>query len=275
MAAVLALLSSLFVGCSDFLAGRLGRSVSAWTIAGVASGVAGIVFLVLGLATQSFFFDRIDVRAGVATGALLVAGNGLYYGALSRGTMGVVGGIAGTLVLIPVIASLVRGVSLSTVTLIGIAITVGSAVLLGAPEMRGGAKATAVIMAAFAALFYGLDELTVDVGSAQNVYGTLMIMEFTAAGLVAVLALVTRSLGGLTKEAMPTLTAVGLLNAGCWATFATATTIGTLATVSALASLGPAVLALLAFVFLKQTLRPVQIAALGGVLVGSVLVTIG
>lgn len=275
VAELLAVMSSLLVGCADFLAGRLGRRVSPWAIAGVSSAVAALVFLVLGTVTQSMFFDHIDVRAGVLTGIFTVVGNGLYFQALARGTMGVVGGIVATLVVVPVLASLAHGVSLSTQTLVGIAVTVGSAILLGAPDMRGGTKATAVLLAAVAAVMYGLSEVTDDVGSADNLYGTLMVMEVTAAAIVGGLGLFARSMGGLDRTAMPELIVIGLFSAGSWACFAEATTVGNLADVAVLSSLGPVVITLLAFFILKQKLQTIQIVALIGVLVGSMLVSAG
>lgn len=271
----LALLSSLLVGCADFLAGRLGRRVSSWAIAGVSSAVAAAVFAVLGLATASLSLDHIDVRAGMLTGVFLIVGNGLYFQALARGTMGVVGGIVATLVIIPVLASLTHGATLSTQAMLGIVLTVGSAILLGAPDMHGGTKRSALLLAAFAAVAYGLSEVTDDVGSSDNVYGTLMVMEVTAAAIVAIAGAVTRSTGGLDRQAMPELFVIGLFNAGSWAAFSEATLSGDLAEVSVLSSLGPVVITALAFFVLKQKLAPVQILALTGVMLGSMLVTLG
>lgn len=237
--------------------------------------MATVAFLLLGFLTGTMAFDRIDIRAGVLTGVLLVAGNGCFYSALARGTMGVIGGIAATLVIVPVLVSLTHGAALSSQILIGVAVTVGSAILLGAPEMRGGTRKTAVLLAALAAVFYGLSEVTDDVGSANNLYGTLMVMEVTAACLVGVMGLVSRSLGGLRRSALPTLVLVGLCNAAAWACFAEATTLGSLAVVSVLSSLAPVVLTVLAFFVLKERMKPIQLVALAGVLVGSVLVSLG
>ncbi len=275
MAEILALLSSLLVGSSDFLAGRLGKQISVFAIIACASGVAALVFLGLGFATGSIVFDSRDVRTGFVTGLCLLGGNSLYFAALARGTMGVVGGIVGTLVIVPVLVSLLYGVSLSTLTLVGVVVTVGSAVLLGAPEMKGGTATSAVLFAALAALLFGFSEVTMDVGSANNLYGALFVMELTAAVIAAAVAFFTKSLGGINRQTAPTLGAVGVLSAGSWAAFSEATIVGDLAEVAVLSSLGPVVITLLAFFFLKQKLQSIQLVALFGVLVGSMLVTGG
>ena len=257
------------------MAGRLGKSISAWAITGVSASVATVVFFLLGTATGDMTLDHVDVRTGVLTGVLLVAGNGCFYSALARGTMGVIGGITATLVLVPVFLSLTHGATLSEQAMIGVAVTVGAAILLGAPEMRGNTQKIAVLLAVLAAVFYGFGEVADDVGAANNVYGTLMVMELTAATIVGVMGLITRSTGGLRSEALPTLVLVGLFNAAGWACFAQATTLGSLAVVSVLSSLAPVVLTVLAFFFLHEKLKPIQIVALGGVLVGSMLVSLG
>ena len=275
MANILAVLTSVFYGISDFTGGFLTKRASEFAVTGVGAAVAATSFLFIGLGTQSIFFDRIDVKAGLISGAFLFIGNVLYLRALSQGRMGVIGGTATLLVLIPLVWDIKNGQMPSTMSIIGIFITIGGVILLGAPEMKGGSGLGPVFLAAIAAVFFGLSQISIDVGSDENIFGTMLVTELVTVVVVLVLAFVKRTTGGLAKNMIPLLIVVGVTDALALWCFSVATTTGDIAIVSTLAALDPIVLAILALFFLKEKMTRIQVVAIVIVIAGSAVMSLG
>jgi drug/metabolite transporter (DMT)-like permease len=124
MAVILALLSSVMWGSSDFLGGTISRRVPAITVV-VWSQVTGLVLLVVVALARGAFNSPVGylgwgALGGVSTGVALIA----FYRALATGTMGVVAPIAALGVAVPVLAGLVSGDRPSTVQDVGLAVAV-------------------------------------------------------------------------------------------------------------------------------------------------------
>lgn len=275
MANILAVLTSIFYGISDFTGGFLTKRASEYAVTGVGAFVAALMFLILGLNSGLLIFDRVDVRAGIVSGLFLLIANVLYLRALSMGRMGVIGGTATLLVLVPLVWDIKNGEMPSALSLLGIAITLGGVVLLGVPEMRGGTGLGPVFLAAIAALFFGLSQISLDIGSAENVFGTMVVTESVTIVVVAVLALVKRTTGGLKTNMIPLLIVVGVTDALALWCFSVATQNGNIAIVSALSALDPIVLALLALFFLKEKMSRIQVVAIIVVILGSAVMSFG
>ncbi len=275
VAYVLALLSSLFLGVSDFTGGFLSKRASEFAVAGASAAVAASMFLVIGVGTGKLELNRIDVTAGILGGIFLMVGTVLYFRALAKGRMGVIGGTATLLVLIPLISDIVAGNTPSTLSLVGIAITIGGVILLGAPEMRGGTGLGPVFLAAIAAVFLGLQQLATSKGSAQNVLGTLVVTELVVLAIIVAIGLFARSNGGLSRKAIPLILIVGVTDALSVWTFSKATTGGDIAIVSVLSALDPIVISLLAVFFLKEKLSKLQVVAILIVILGGVVLALG
>ena len=273
MAIVLALLTSVFYGLADFTSGHLTKRVSAFAVAGGASIVAAVIYLILGLRSDLMVFDKVDIVAGIVSGTLFFIGNILYLKALSQGSMGVIGAVATLLVLVPLIWDIRHGNMPDAIAIVGVIVTLSGIILLGAPEMKGKSSLGPVFLAVIAALFFGISQVSVNLGSQSNVLGTVLLTELVSVVIVLVLALFTRSTGGMNKKAVPLILAIGLLEALALLSFSTATTGGNVAIVSVLSGLDPIVLAILALFLLKERMTRVQVIGFIIVIGGSFLVS--
>jgi drug/metabolite transporter (DMT)-like permease len=273
VAIVLALLTSVFYGLADFTSGNLTKRVSAFAVAGGASIVAAVIYLILGLRSDLMVFDKVDIVAGIVSGTLFFIGNILYLKALSQGSMGVIGAVATLLVLVPLIWDVRHGNMPDAIAIVGVIVTLSGIILLGAPEMKGKSSLGPVFLAVIAALFFGISQVSVNLGSQSNVLGTVLLTELVTVVIVLVLALFTRSTGGMNKKAVPLILAIGLLEALALLSFSTATTGGNVAIVSVLSGLDPIVLAILALFLLKERMTRVQVIGFIIVIGGSFLVS--
>jgi drug/metabolite transporter (DMT)-like permease len=272
MSVVLALLSSLLWGGSDFLGGTATRRIPATSVVGVSQSFAllGLVPFALLLGSQP---DH--VLAGVAAGLAGVVGLGLFYAALAGGTMGVVAPIAAMGALLPVAVGLARGEVPSGLQVAGIVVAVLGVVLASGPELSGEASSRPLLLAVGAAVGFGLVAVLLTAGSkgpAGAVVVTLLVMRTTSVGVLVVAYIIARSRGvgiGVARTDLPLLLAVGLGDVGANSCFAVASRQGLLSVVSVLGSLYPVVTVLLARQLHAERLRTIQVvgafASLGGV----------
>src|SRR5512139_464621 len=120
MAALLALLSSVLWGGSDFLGGTVSRRLAAPVVVGASQlvGLLAVTAVTAGLGELGGPSGYLPwaVGAGLAGLVGLVA----FYSALAIGTMGVVSPIAALGVVVPVLVGLLRGERPGTVQVFGI-----------------------------------------------------------------------------------------------------------------------------------------------------------
>jgi drug/metabolite transporter (DMT)-like permease len=285
--AVLALLSSLFWGGSDFGGGVLTRRLPALLVVAASQGCALVVLLGWMVATTAW-----DVPAGYVpwaiagglTGAIALSA---FYTALATGTMGVVAPIASCGVLVPVLVGLLDGERPSAAQLSGIVVAVLGVVLAAGPELRrdpSGARpagARSVALAGIAALGFGLVFVFLARGAEQSVGMTLVLQRCVSVGfltaVLVVLALRGRStgVGDLRRRDVPLVLAVGAGDVAANATYAVASTSGLLAVVAVLSSLYPVVTILLARWLLAERLQRTQQAGVAIALAGVVMIAAG
>lgn len=270
MAAVLALLSSLLWGTADFAGGILARRLNA--VAVVAwSQLAGLVTVTLVvLATGAWTGPTDWLWWSVAAGVFGPLGLVAFYTALATGTMGVVSPIAALGAVVPVLAGLLQGERPTAVQGIGMVVALTGAVLASGPELSGGARGRAVVLAAFAGLFFGLALVGIAEGADSDAVMTLFGMRATSAVLAATAGLALRTTGGVGWRDAPALVPVGVADAGANLLFGIAATMGLVSIVSVLGALYPVATVLLAWYVLRERMLPVQgagvVVALAGVL---------
>jgi drug/metabolite transporter (DMT)-like permease len=295
VAALLALLSSLLWGASDFLGGTATRRLPGTTVVVLSQAVALAVLVPIVLAVDAGPVGPVlapSVAAGVVGPLALVA----FYRALALGTMGVVAPIAALGVAVPVVAGLTAGESPTSAQLVGIAVaSVGVALACG-PELDGAGRGGALplVLALVAALGFGTVFVLLAEGAGQDGAGVgtvllvLLVMRGTSVLLLSTFLLVRSQVtraqatagtaqvaraGGASlvppsgeepssaarwRAALPVLVVMGLFDVAANGTYATATQTGLVSVAAVLASLYPVVTALLAWRVHDERLARVQ-----------------
>ncbi len=283
MAALLALLSSLLWGTSDFLGGTAARRLPAGTVLGGSQLVALLALLPLAAALGGFGLERSYLGPAALAGVAGVVGLGAFYRALATGTMGVVAPIAALGVVVPVAAGLLDGERPGALRLLGIAVAVVGVVLASGPELSGAAGARPLVLAGVAALGFGVVLLLVarasDEGSTAVVVMTLLTMRLVSVGLLGLLlVLVARRRGfrlGATRTDLPVLATIGAFDVGANGTYALASQSDLVSVASVLASLYPVVTVLLARRFHAERLAGIQLGGVVLAMAGVVLLAAG
>jgi drug/metabolite transporter (DMT)-like permease len=269
VAALLALLSSLAWGTSDFMGGLAARRVGAIRVLAVSYPAGAVVISVLAWlilpGELSWSAAAIGFVAGVV-GALAI---GLLYAAMSRGQMGIISPITAVLSgAVPVVVGLVLGESLSLIALLAIVIA-GAAVVLVSRESSAHRRTPfrAIALAVGSGIAIGTylsilgtasDESGIWVATVGRWYSTILVL-----GILVVIVQRARKSdkGGRRQGAFPwnLALAAGVLDALANAMFQLAAQRGLLAIVAVIGSLYPAATVVLARVLLKETLSRIQL----------------
>lgn len=275
MPIILALLSSLVWGLSDFLGGTLSKRRKAIAVIG-GSQSFGLVFVsMLALAFGVWTWDSTVWMNGVIAGAMGLLGLVGFYTALATGQMGIVAPISSLSAVVPVTIGLVQGERPGSLQVAGIAIALIGVILASGPELNGKVDPRPVFLALFAALTFGFCVYFMAKGGQINPTMTIAAMRATQVALVVVLALAVRSVGGIVKKDVPTLAAIGMTDAGANVLFAFAASLGLLSVVAVLGSLYPIVTVLLAWWIHKERLMPVQYLGIVVTFSGVALISLG
>jgi drug/metabolite transporter (DMT)-like permease len=284
MSALLALLSSVLWGFSDFLGGTASRRLPVLSVLGLSQLAALVLLVPVAAATGALDAPSSYALPAAVAGLVGIAALGMFYRALSIGTMGVVAPVAALGVAVPVVVGLARGESPSTLQLVGIVVAVVGVVLASGPELsgRGAGGATALLLAAGAAVGFGVVLLLVAVASEGDggaVVMTLLTMRLTsvtAIGLV-LLAVRPRRLWQLNMgwADLRLIVAIGVFDVGANGTYAIASRSSLVSVASVLASLYPVVTALLAFRVHGERLTGVQVTGVAASLAGVALLAGG
>ena len=241
----------------------------------VSASTAILTYVTLGMATHNFEFDVRDVGAGLSGGFLNFLGTILLLKAMATGGMGVANGVYPSYVLIPIAYSLIIGESLGLVPAVGIVVIMLGLVLFCLPGMRGGGgvgSLQTIFFALGAAGLFGLAIVVLDIGSRENIYGTLTLAQCPQVVVTSLIVLTARRYRGTSRRDIGILVGSGLaLGLGNLSFYAAAVE-GNVGIVSVLGSLSPIVTALLAFFILKEAMLRAEILALIVVLIGTCLV---
>ncbi len=275
MPIILALLSSLVWGLSDFLGGTLSKKRKAIAVIG-GSQTFGLTFVsILALGLGVWTLDSTVWVNGIIAGAMGLLGLVGFYTALATGQMGIVAPISSLSALVPVTIGLAQGERPGTLQITGILVALIGVILASGPELNGKVDSRPVFLALFAALTFGFCVYFMAKGGQINPTMTITAMRATQVVLVLVLALAVRSLGGLVRKDVPLLATIGATDAGANVLFAFAAALGLLSVVAVLGSLYPIVTVLLAWWIHKERLMPVQYLGIAVTFTGVGLISLG
>ncbi len=280
-AVLLALLSSLSYGFSDYLGGLKSRLLPALTVLLVSQtaallGIVATLAIAVGEVPDSRFLVY-GMLAGVAEAVGLAA---LYQG-LAVGKMSIVAAVAATAPAVPVVASVVSGDIPAALQWIGIVIAIGGVSLLA----LGSAKeddphalnrpGVSIAYGLLTALGLGFFLLAMDSAADGSVQWALIAARVTTVGLFTIAFLLIRPEGELKLTDWGWLALIGLLIMVADSFYAVATVKGVLSVVAVLSSLYPVVTILLARFHLGERLSRQQVAGIVIVLIGAATLSIG
>ena len=171
MPAVLALLSSLLWGFSDFLGGTATRRLPGASVVGISQFVALLALTPIALLTGA---RPAYVVPSVLAGSGRLMALGAFYQALATGTMGVVAPVASLGVILPVAVGLARGEAPTVLQVAGIVAAIGGVVLASGPELSGGAGLKPLLLALGAAAGFGVVVVLVAEGSRHGGPGVVV-----------------------------------------------------------------------------------------------------
>jgi drug/metabolite transporter (DMT)-like permease len=275
MPVILALLSSLVWGLSDFLGGTLSKKRKAIAVIGGSQSFGLIFVSLLAIAFQTWTWNESVWINGAIAGAMGLFGLVCFYTALATGQMGIVAPISSLSAVVPVTIGLVQGEQPSTMQLAGIVLALIGVILASGPELNGKVDPRPVLLALFAAVTFGFCVYFMAIGARINPTMTVTAMRAIQVSIVIALLLVIRNLGGLVKRDIPMLATIGASDAGANVLYTFAASLGLLSVVSVLGSLYPIVTVLLAWWIHKERLMRVQYIGIAITFSGVALLALG
>ena len=280
MAILLALVSALAYGVSDFVGGILARRVSAWSVAVVANASATVCTALVALAVPGDPAGR-DFAWGALAGVATGAGTGFLYRGFAAGRMGVVAPVSAVgAAIVPVLAGFVGGERFALPVWVGITAALPGIWLVASvpeehrTESRAG-LAEGLVDGLLAGLGFGV--LFAVLGQIPDSAGLWPLTLSQAVSVPAVVLLAVALRSAWVPRGKPVRWAVlaGPLGALATWSFLASTQLGYLTISGVLTSLYPATTVLLAAVVLHERVHRAQGVGLGLCAVAVALVAAG
>jgi uncharacterized membrane protein len=277
MAVVLALLSALVWGASDFCGGLASRRSSAYGIV-VGSQAIGLVALLAVLPAIGGSATAADLAWGAAAGVCGSAGLVVFYRAMAGGVMSVVAPVTSVCAAaVPVLGGLALGERIGVATAVGIVLALVAVVLVAA---EGGLRALRSVRAAalgpplFAGAMFGLFFVLLHRTGPGAGLWPLVGARLISVLLVGAVVLVRRQSLRVPRAALLPLVLAGVGDMAGNALFLLASQRGDLSITGVLASLYPASTVLLAQLVLRERLGGTQAAGLATAAAAVVLIAL-
>ena len=277
MASLLAILSSILWGTSDFEGGRLSKKHAPLAVLGF-SQVLGLIFgIVLMLVSGAWDAQALGsggyLVPGIIAGIFGYFGLFCLYAGLSTGRMGVVSPISSMGAIVPLTYALINGDKLSTITSIGVVLALVGVFCASGPELSQGLPLKPLLLAIGAALGFGTALTSMSIGSQSSALMTMVSMRGATFFVTIAIALKLRTMGGFTKKEYPSLIFIGVADFLANVLLGVACTKGLVSIAMVLGSLFPIATALLAFKFLRERLQKVQYVGIALAVAGVALIS--
>jgi drug/metabolite transporter (DMT)-like permease len=276
IAVALALCASLGWGFADFGAGVASRRFSAFLVAAVSQATGAVVVAAALLASGRSAPGARELAWAAFGGVVAAIGLGAFYRALAVGTMGIIGPVASTLVVVPIAYGVARGERPSALQGVGLALAVvgvvGASLEQTAERRRVGAG---VGLALVAAVCFGSALVALDRAAGGGIAWAVLVMRVVALPFVGLAALALRSTLPRGGRIWLLLLGVGFCDTGATFLYAAATRHGLLSVVAVLSSLYPIVIVALARGFLAERIARPQLAGVVVALAGVALISAG
>ena len=231
----------------------MSRRAPLFGVVGMTQLVGMVAALALAIALNEPFPSNADIAWAVAGGLVGVIGITSLYRGLSVGRMGVVAPVTGVLsAAVPVaFGFLTEGLPTPT-TMVGIGIALVAVVLVTRTPEAAAGKPSGVQWALIAGLAIGAFNICVGQFSGDSAFGLLVIVRLVQALVLGVVIVVGHRPWRLSRDLVPNLGLIGLLDMGGNAAFILAAAAGELAIAAVLSSLYPVVTVVLAITVLRE-----------------------
>lgn len=217
----------------------------------------------------------VDLGWSVVGGALGVLGITTLYRALAVGRMGIVAPVTGVLAaIVPVTAGIVLEGRPAPIVLLGIALAIGSVVLVTRAD-DGGTGRAGLDLAVVAGLSIGAFDVVLAQISDGSVFGPLTVIRATEGLLIVGVVLVTRAAWRPPGSLVPGIVGVGAADMAGNAGFILAVQTGALAVASVLSSLYPVATIILAAAVLREPVTRSHAAGIALAVLAIVLIGLG
>jgi uncharacterized membrane protein len=277
MAVVLALLSALVWGASDFSGGLATRRSSAYGIV-IGSQAIGLVALAAVIPLIGGSATPADLAWGAAAGVCGSAGLVVFYRAMAGGVMSVIAPVTSVCAAaVPVLAGLASGERIGVATAVGIALALVAVVLVAS---EGGLRALRSVRPAtlgpplFAGAMFGLFFVLLHRTGPGAGLWPLVAARLVSVLLVGAVVLLRRERLRVPQAAVLPLVLAGVGDMAGNALFLLASQRGDLSITGVLASLYPASTVLLAQLVLRERLAGSQTAGLATAAAAVVLIAL-
>jgi len=276
MAVLLALLSALAYGTSDFIGGVISSRIPPWTAA-FCSQITGAAALALLALVDGGSLSGAGAAWGVLSGVGSGVGLSFLYRGLSSGRMGVVAPTSGVLAaLLPAAVGVLTGDRPSPAAWVGIVLAVPATFLVARePVARSSAGPSGVTDGLLAGCGFGVGFAAIAKAPDADGFWPVTLSLVVGAAVVIAGALVARS-DWVPRNATAALsTSTGVLAAAALAFFLASLDHGMLAVSAVIAALYPAATVLLAITVLREHVHRAQAVGLGLCAVAVTLVAAG
>jgi drug/metabolite transporter (DMT)-like permease len=276
MAVLLALLSAIAYGTSDFVGGVVSSRIPPWTAAFCSQVTGAAALAVLALVDGGALSAE-----GAAWGALSGVGSGVglsfLYRGLAGGRMGVVAPTSGVLAaLVPAAVGVLTGDRPSALAWVGILLAVPATFLVAREPSTGAAGGSSgVVDGLVAGTGFGVGFAAIAKAPPEDGFWPVALSLAVGAVVVIVGAGIARS-DWVPRNATAVLsTSTGILAAAALALFLTSLEYGMLAVSAVIAALYPAATVLLAITVLREHVHRAQAVGLGLCAVAVAMVAVG
>ena len=277
MATLLALISSILWGTSDFEGGRLSKKHAPIAVVGFSQVLGLILGLFLMLVTGAWNAKALGsdgyLVPGIFAGLLGYFGLFCLYEGLSTGRMGVVSPISSMGAVVPLTFALVNGDVLSTITSIGVVLALVGVFCASGPELSQGLPIKPLLFGLGAAFGFGTALTSMSIGSQSSALMTMVSMRGATFFVTMALAIKFRTTGSFTKKEYPTLIFIGVADFVANVLLGVACTKGLVSIAMVLGSLFPIATAVLAFKLLHERLHRVQYVGIALAVAGVSLIS--
>lgn len=279
MTVVLALLSALAYGVSDFIGGLTTRRLDVWTTAAFAQLVSLLVVLTPAVLSDGSPSGT-DLAWGALAGAGSAAGTMFLYRGLARGRMSVVAPISAVgSAVVPVAVAVLTGERPAALAWVGVGCALPAIWLVSQADQDVAATAASIRSSVGDGLLAGggFGLLFVALGQVQEEAGLRPVLAMQAASATILVAAAYVVGGGLRwrRDAAAGPVAAGVLSAAATVLFQLATQSGLLSVASVLTALYPTTTVLLAAAVLKERIAARQSVGLALAAVAVALVAAG